>query len=218
VAREHPLLRWVNLKDVNLSTSSVFRLEQGDVALAAMLRQPLMVAREQPSPREGVRRSIAIGFDVRRSDLPLRVAFPVLLMNALDWFAGDSAFEASSYQTGRTWRIPVLRAGNARLLLPSGEQVALPVHEDHALYYGQKVGFYELSVAGARPTLLSANLSDATESAARVRRELRIAGEQLAPPETGRSAIKRVLWPYLLLIAMLILCIEWWSYHRRWTV
>ena len=37
-------------------------------------------------------------------------------------------------------------------------------------------------------------------------------------PEIGRSALKRVLWPYLILGALLILCLEWWTYHRRWTV
>ena len=58
----------------------------------------LVVAREESS-RVGLRRSLALGFDLRQSDLPLRVAFPLLLMNALDWFAGEVDEDLGSRRT-----------------------------------------------------------------------------------------------------------------------
>ncbi len=230
----HPVLRWVSLGDVNMSRSSVFKLAPGDRVLASMLKQPLMVAREQSGRSGSTRRSVAVGFDLRQSDLPLRVAFPVLLMNAVDWFAGDVDDDLGSYRTGRTWRVPlltarkggrggaageVLRLTRADLTLPGGETTAVPVHEGHALYYGQRVGFYALTTAGATaPLLWAANLADVNESAAALHSALQLGTTALRPPDAGQRAIRRELWPYLLLLALSILALEWWSYHRRWTV
>ena len=226
----HPVLRWVSLGDVNMTRSSVFKLGPGDHLLASMLKQPLIVAREQLSRSGSNRRSIAVGFDLRQSDLPLRVAFPVLLMNAMDWFAGDVDDDLGSYRTGRTWRVPLRRKGTrgdgevlaltqADLALPDGELVQVPVHEGHALYYGQRVGFYTLRPGGLMPPLQwAANLADATESTCAVRPSLRLGPSELRRPDAGQRAIRRELWPYLLLLALLILLAEWWSYQRRWTL
>lgn len=230
----HPVLRWVSLGDVNMSRSSVFKLAPGDRPLASMLKQPLMVAREETRRSGSTRRSVAIGFDLRQSDLPLRVAFPVLLMNAVDWFAGDVDDDLGSYRTGRTWRVPLVaprksgRGGatgealalrRADLTLPDGETASVPVHEGHALYYGQRVGFYALHTAGlSAPLLWAANLADLTESTAVLRSTLQLGTATLRPPDKSQRAIRRELWPYLLILALSILALEWWSYHRRWTV
>lgn len=225
----HPALRWVSLTDVNMSKSSAFALQPGDRPLASMFKQALVVAREE-STRFGLRRSLALGFDLRQSDLPLRVAFPLLLMNTLDWFAGEVDEDLGSRRTGQIWRIPLSRqtgpAGGAsrsllsavNLLLPDGELLTTPVSEGYALHYGQRVGFYELSRPEGVPQRFAANLSDPTESAALLRSELAVGNTTLRAPEPGERALRRVLWPYLLLGVLLLLALEWWSYQRRWTV
>src|SRR5262249_4718508 len=83
---DHPITRWVTLSDVNIDASSVFTLEPGDVALAKSIRDPIIVA----GKREG-KKIVAYGFGLDHTDLTLRVAFPVLMVNSLDWFAGDDA-------------------------------------------------------------------------------------------------------------------------------
>jgi hypothetical protein len=195
-----------------------------------MLKQPLIVAREQSGSGGTNRRSVAVGFDLRQSDLPLRVAFPVLLMNVMDWFAGDVDDDLGSYRTGRTWRIPLRRKGGrgegevlaltqADLTLPDGSLVPVPVHEGHALYYGQRTGFYSLRPGTlATPLLWAANLADVTESTCALQTTLRLGTTDLRAPDAGQRAIRRELWPYLLMLALLILGLEWWSYQRRWTI
>jgi hypothetical protein len=228
-AKDHPVMRWINLKDLNASRASVFRLAPGDVALSGMLGKAILAAGTR-QVAGAPRRVVALGLDIRQSDLPLRPALPLLLINTLDWFAGDADGQTQGFATGHTWRIPLHEDPHARtgaaaraatLRLPDGEKVLLPVHEGHALYHGQRVGFYEVERAGEgqAPLLLSANLADATESAARFRQTLSLGeGPPLPAPEVGRSAIKRVLWPYLILTLLLLLCLEWWTYQRRWTV
>lgn len=231
VDTKHPIMRWVSLGDVNMSQSSVFTLRPGDKALAAMLKQPLIVAREEATTAGFLRRSLAIGFELKQSDLPLRVAFPVLLMNTLDWFAGDVDEDLGSLRTGQMWRIPLQRTDRAKrqatlestgtLLLPDGSAAPVPLSDGHALHYGQQVGFYTLSLPDRAPEDFAANLGDPTESAAELRRDLRIGNAQvvtLRPPEPGERALRRTLWPYLLLAVLFLLSLEWWSYHRRWTV
>ena len=65
---------------------------------------------------------------------------------------------------------------------------------------------------------LALNLAAAEESSVLIRSELRLQKTVLRAPDAGQPALKRTLWPYLLLVALLLLLLEWWTYHRRWTV
>ncbi len=78
--RDHPLLRQLDLADVNITEAHRLMLGPGDVALAGSFDLPLIIARERPGLRIA-----ALAFDPRRSDLPMRPAFPLLVANALAW-------------------------------------------------------------------------------------------------------------------------------------
>jgi hypothetical protein len=213
-AAGHPLMRWVALKDLNIARASVFTQAAGDVAVASSFKQPILVARER-----GGRKTVALGFDLRRSDLPLRVAFPVLLINALDWFAGSDAGLVTSYATGRPWRLPV-PAGASELWVraPDGSRTRAPVHDGRASYMAPRAGFYTLEAAGAPDRLVAANLADARESNIAPKRELSALSHQLSAPDVGRVGVRRELWGYLVFAALLLALIEWWTYNRRVTV
>jgi hypothetical protein len=81
--RDHPLLRHLSLADLNIREARRLAVGRDDVVVAAALGVPLVVARE----RAGLR-AVAIAFDLRRSDLPLRPTLPLLLANAVDWLLG----------------------------------------------------------------------------------------------------------------------------------
>ena len=102
--------------------------------------------------------------------------------------------------------------------MPDGELLTTPVSEGYALHFGQRVGFYEISRPDGVPARFAGNLSDPTESAALLRSDLRVGETTLRAPEPGERALRRVLWPYLLLAVLALIALEWWSYHRRWTV
>jgi len=99
---DHPLLRQLDLTDVNIAEARRLALAPGDVALAASFDLPLIVARERPGLRIA-----ALAFDPRRSDLPMRPAFPLLVANALAWAARDDAADATpGVDGGATVRDP----------------------------------------------------------------------------------------------------------------
>jgi hypothetical protein len=227
-AQAHPLMRWVTLADLNISRASRFRLDPGDVAIASSLREPIVVARE----RDG-HKLVAIGFDPKKSDLPMRVAFPVLVVNALDWFAGADTGVMTSYSLDHPWRLGA-PGGASEITVqdPDGHASRLPVHDGRATWVGTRVGYYQLSAAlpfaegGGVPRgaaagatrLIAANLVSPSESRLTPRRELTLHGQPVRAPEPGRAGVRRALWPYLVLLTLLLSLGEWWTYNRRVTV
>jgi hypothetical protein len=210
---KHVLTRHVVLTDTNISRASVFAARPGDTVVAASFRQPVIVARES----RGLK-LLVIGFDLRRSDLPMRPAFPILLANALDWFAGEDTEFLPSYKTGRTWSIAAEGADDAITIQADGQAPErAPVHDGRASYYGRLVGYYSAEVPRGR-VALAANLADPAESAIRPTSVLVMGGRALGRPGSYGLSVRRDLWLYLLAAAFLLTLVEWWTYHRRITI
>jgi hypothetical protein len=209
--REHPLLRWVALKDMNVSRSLVFAPARGDVALASALGKPIFVAGE----RDG-RRMIALGFQPSTSDLPLRVAFPVLLVNAVEWLSGRKLDPSESVRTGERARLPA-RGSVVEVIGPDGARRELPARDGRVELIAEHAGYYTLDEQGTQH-LIAANLADARESSL-VTRQLVLSGHALAAPSPpARLRPRAALWRWLAILALCLVLFEWWSFHRRWTV
>lgn len=227
IERKHPIVRWTALDDVNISRGHKLVPELGDKVVGASAEGPILVAGQRASLK-----FVALGFDVRDSDLALRVAWPLLLLNSINWFTDEDAQYISSFRTGDVWRVPVVsQTGQARLKPPNGAELFVPVHEGRAVYLGERAGFYELSgTAGEReptaatdvpvaaPTAFAANLLDADESTIEPAKELVIDGRKAGTLAGFQIGVRREIWIYLLLLAIALTAIEWITYHRRITV
>jgi len=168
-------------------------------------------------------RFAALGFDPRQSDIVLRVAWPLLLLNAINaWVEADTHY-LSSYRTGEAWRIPAPHGAQRFLLTdPNGTSITLPVHDGFASFFGQQAGFYQGRFFGAGEpvdTAFAANLSDFEESTIAPHEQLVLAGTQAEPPTRGpRLELRREIWSSLLIVALVLSTLEWFTYHRRVTV
>ena len=139
--RDHPLLRQLDLTDVNVGEAHRLALGPGDVALAASFDVPLIVVRERPGLRIA-----ALAFDPRRSDLPMRPAFPLLVANALSWAVRDEA--DATVDPGATVRdARESDTTPARTLTLGGRVLAPP--DPPARYSRAKVGSWALMLAAA---------------------------------------------------------------------
>jgi hypothetical protein len=207
--RGHPLLRQLDLSDVNIAEAPRLGLAPGDVAVASSFGLPLVVARERPGLRVA-----ALAFDVRRSDLPMRPAFPLLLANALGWLADADTREIMPALVGGTARVPVPR-GTTRVDVrdPSGARTAWPAEGDALDVPIRRAGFYQVGAV-----TLAANLSDAVESDTTPAKALVLGGKTLQPPDPPAGRGRRPLAVWALLAAAALLFVEWVSTHRRWTV
>jgi hypothetical protein len=236
VERKHPLVRFLALEPVNISRGHALKPEPGDRVVGASVEGPILVT----GTRAG-KKFVVLGFDPRDSDLPLRVAWPLFLLNTINYFTDEDSQYLSSFRTGDVWRVPVgPDARTALLTLPGGAQRAVPVHEGRAVFLGDRAGFYSVTtpqgpataipdVPAAPPgaidktkasatTEFAANLLDAEESTIGPAAKLVVDGKEAGKVEGFKVGVRREIWIYLLLAAVLITVIEWATYHRRITV
>lgn len=100
--RGHPLLQHVALSDVNIATALKLQPQPSDTIVAADGKAPLLIAGQ----RQGTP-FVALAFRPRDSDLPLRVAWPLLLRNIVDGFVGQPLALQPTVIAGREARVPL---------------------------------------------------------------------------------------------------------------
>jgi hypothetical protein len=223
INENHPVMRWLVMDDVNFDTASVFAVDRGtsSVALARSIRSPIIAAR-----RDGRRKIVACGFALTGTDLMLRVAFPLLLVNTLDWFAGDDSDLITTYATGRRIRVPMdgtFELSEVQVETPSGRSVRAPLAEGVASFYASEVGVHRLTARApdgqaVASIQLAANLANPQESDIAPSTELNMGGRRVEPPAGFHISHRRSLWLYLTLLVLLLLAAEWVTYNRRITV
>jgi hypothetical protein len=224
IDRAHPTVRFTALEDVNISAGHKLEAASGDRVVGASDggASPILVA----GTRGGFK-FVALGFDVRKSDLPLRPAWPLFVLDCLDWFANEDSRYLSSFRTGEVWRVPVdVATKQATLRLPDGTSEHVGVYDGHAVLRGERAGFYTLTATadGIEPpskettTSFAANLLDASESSIAPRDALVVDGRAAGKLVGFRLGAQRDAWVTLILAAALLTAIEWATYHRRVTV
>jgi hypothetical protein len=214
---KHALLRFTALRDVNVASALAVRLQPGDSAVAADPRGPLIIAgkrHEQPF--------VALTFDLHASDLPLRAAWPLLLLNAIDWFSAEHETYASSSSVGEPIAVALPSAAtNVRVVEPDGSERSLPVSAGSTTFTPTRAGLYHLrwqAGGSAGERWLAVNLAADSRRDLTPTRAMRLAGTQVAAPARERAALPAPIWALLVIAALLLLSAEWFSYHRRWTV
>ncbi len=222
--RQHPILANIVLKDVNITRGTTFALEPGDQALVRTLGEPIVVLRER-----GDHGLVAIGFDPRQSDLPLREAFPLLIDNVLRYFEQREPGFVAQVALGGTRELSLAdlglpTEGVTRVTLedPSGAQTEQPVERGRIRLRARTPGFYRVRALDGDAADLVAELAvNQTGTAAS---DLHAALDDLpaeafaGEPPTPAPVSQGPLWTAILLLAAAIVVVEWATYHRRITV
>lgn len=215
-----PLLRYTALSDVNIARAHVLKGDKDDKVVARSFKGPLLIQ----GRRAGVK-FVALGFDVRESDFPLRIAWPLFLLNTINEFVEEDVGYISSFRTGTVWSIPASSAADtATLELPDGSKRSVPIKDGRAVFLGQEAGFYKISTGATQPggaedvTMFAANLADPQESAIAPHDKLEIDGRVAGEVGEFKIGVRREMWVYLLLAVLLATTLEWLTFHRRVTV
>ncbi|MBL8148152.1 MAG: VWA domain-containing protein [Anaerolineae bacterium] len=211
-----PRLRFVDLSGVNLLRFRDVNAEWADELVVAD-GGPLLLAGDT-----GGRQVAILTFDVRESDLPLQIAFPVLMASLVNWYAPqDLVATPFSRAVGDAVAInPEPGADAIRITPPDGEPYTLALDTaGGAVVSGTDTpGLYTVETLEGDTVTQSAvfavNLFDAAESDIAPRPGIQIGGETVLP-EPGDAVGVRELWPLFALAALAILLIEWWIYFRR---
>jgi hypothetical protein len=223
--RKHPILRWTAFENIGIAQGTKLIPGEGDKVVGASDSGPILIAGQRNHTK-----FVVLGFDVRQSDLPLRIAWPVFLLNCINWFVEEDAEYLSSFKTGDVWHVPApLGATTTALLIdPDGKKHTVPVQEGRAVFFGTRAGFYRLQAPGAAANnpdgsrradiVFAANLVDPTESAIKPHDKLIVDGKEGGMVAGFKVGVRKELWIYLLVAVAIITAIEWATYHRRVTV
>lgn len=208
------LLQFVDWSGINIR-----QMKQVDVPWADTLVEsaagPLVLTGE----RNGQRIAI-LAFDLRDSDLPLQITFPILMSNLTDWLNPGRAFRVpDGLQPGdvvplvagpTSDGIVVQKPDQTTWTSPVGEgEVLFTETDDPGLYV---VGFAEgenVQTAGA----FAVNLFAPQESALQPAEGLTLGATEVEAG-TGDDVGRYEFWIWLAAIAFGILLIEWWIFHR----
>jgi Ca-activated chloride channel homolog len=212
----HPLLRFVNFDSVTDAIEESLQVKApnwGDVLIESP-QAPLMIAGEVNH-----RRVVWVAFDPLRSTWPLRVTFPIFIVNAMDWLNPSSASAGQFVvRAGTPLRIPISGSVNsARITRPDGTVRDLPLApETREIVFGEttRQGVYKLE-AGTNNLSFCVNVLDAFESNITPRDELPLGKFGARVKAAGSVRANKEIWRWLAGAGLFVLLFEWWFYHRR---
>ncbi len=218
VVTDDPLLRYVDLRDVAIQDATRIALPTwGRAAIIdSNTNAPLLIVGEKSG-----RRLAVLAFDLRRSDLPLRVAFPILMANLVDALVpGGTSGIPANVEPGKPFAIPVPpQASTVSVRAPDGQvQKLTPSDGRVVLEQTNQLGTYEITWQGdvGEPVDLgrfAVNLFDANESDITPRATLPIAGTaSTTAPELPHA--RNEWWRPIAWLALALLVIEWLFAHR----
>ena len=152
-----------------------------------------------------------IGFDLTRSDLPLKVEFPILLANAMSWLAGkDSPATERAIRAGQPATIQT-SSPSARITTPDGDTREVAAREGSIVFADTlRTGTYEVKAA---PPFAVSLLSEA-ESNTAPRDSIKTRAGSVSGQRATFSS-EREAWRWIAVLGLAVLTIEWWAYHRR---
>jgi hypothetical protein len=167
-------------------------------------------------------RHVVVGIDVIQSNWPMMVGFPIFMSNVLPWLAMGGQSEAGiSYTPGQTVSVPV-SGSMSRVVYAGPTDLAAAVENGRAILpLLTRVGLYVTPAAATgKPGVeqpwdrLGVNLLDPNESDLRVAQDLKI-GSMKTAGQLGSSVVKKEIWPWFVLAALVLLMLEWVVYTRR---
>ena len=179
---------------------------------------PLLLAGEVDGRRVAV-----FAFDLRASDLPLQIAFPVIMANITAWLSPGRVIAADdNLQPGATVSLlPDTRAAGVTVTLPDGSiwqqdiDRAAPVLFDQTQQTGvYRVAFRDAAGATQPGGAFAVNFFDIAESRIQPATALQIGSAEVTGEATGLEGLREV-WPWLLAGGLVVLLVEWWVTYRR---
>ena len=220
VASESSITAFVDLDEMSLLQFREVRADWAAPLIRASGGDILLVG-------EANARQIAIlPFDVRDSNLPLLIAYPVLMANLLDWFSpADIVSLPDGLSVGDSVVIqPPLLADGIRITSPTGEVRDLPVNDSTLVFTDtRQLGLYRLEIVQAGEVTQSQNFAvnlfatGESDIAPIAEADLALGGGAVGA-ETDEQLGLQEFWVIMALLALLALSIEWFVYHRRMRV
>ena len=221
VQGDHPLLHYVDatsLRELNIARARAVEPPSWTETLIVAQGGPLLLAGEI-----GGRRIAILTFDLHHSDLPLKIAFPILIANLTHWLAPTSAIDMpAQLSPGMPALIhPQLGVNEIVITSPSGQRWTFETAGSEPIPFAQtnEPGIYAVEQKGAQETsrtFFAVNLFSELESHIEPQDEIDVGQSAIAAQPEG-SVGRREWWRWPALAALGLLIVEWVVSFRRYS-
>ena len=206
-----PLLTNVDLNDVHIARSQDLRNNTFGRPIITSLQTPLVLVRDEPF------RQVLFGFDLHESDLPLRIAFPILVQNLSEWILPPTVPSRSFHPDEPVTVVPETGATSVTVVRPDGSRRTLAGGAVATFGETDLTGLYTVEQAVSGKTdrsWFTVNLFSDQVS------QLKPAGRVTLPPYSSSVSVNAVhrgqleIWPWIALGALGLIVLEWLAFHR----
>ena len=163
--RTHPILQHVHLENVQIGTAYQVTPPPTAQVLARSFESPVLFIDVSPK-----RKVVFAAINILESDLPLRIAFPVIIANTIQWFQQRSEILEYHLHTGEILKqsiesidatfqperkpesdVTETAAKHVKITGPADKTWELPIAQDELLFdQTLRAGFYELKIEDTR--------------------------------------------------------------------
>ena len=229
-APDSPILSNISMDGVHILDSTRIPLPSWAEALIVAAEPNGSVEQTYPLLFAGEidgRRIAVLAFDLRHSDLPIQIAFPLLISNLTNWLApGSAGAIPTQLSPGAPLNISLpFDVREVIITKPDGSKSTLSpesvLSSEGAIQSGQilfadtyQLGLYEIQWGQEPPVLLAVNLVSPQESLIQPAASLDINNLAQNNQTAGPNASDREWWRPLVILALIILTAEWIVYRR----
>jgi hypothetical protein len=209
----HPILQFVNLEDVFASKAMKLELPRDAAILAEMPDAPAMALLHRKGSA-----MLLCAFDVLETNWPFESSFVLFCYNATRFLGLETGQqEQTALHPGEAIELRTAAGASAKVRTPDGRTEAVAATPGGVLRFPgtARAGVYAVEMPGREKALFAVNVLDRQESRIAPAEEIVMAAETIQAATTEPRRTNRELWPYLVLAALLLACLEWVVYNSR---
>ena len=209
----HPVLQFVDLGNLYAAKAVRMVLPRDATVLSEFGNAPAMAI-----VRRGGSAMLLVAFDIAQTNWPFEAGFVMFCYNAVTFMGTDTPRE-------QQWHLKVgeaitLRSDGqtaATITTPDGriEKVAADPSRTFRYPRTDRVGVYTAEVPGRAPIAYAVNLLDEVESNVAPAKEIAFSTETVKAQSAEPRRTNQPLWPFLAMLALALVCLEWFVYNSK---
>ncbi len=209
--KKSPLMADVNVNGLTIEQATKLQVDPTLHPVVESSQTGLMYTYE----KDGMR-AVLLSFDITRSDLPLRVAFPVMISNIINWLNPYKLnFSALYTKAGEPYTINLnVQTRNFSTRTPDGEWEQHEVTSNPFMYNNtRQVGIYTI-LESKKSRYFTVNLVDESESDITAPVIDILFQTSDVATDVEKIAMQQPLWMFFLLLGVAMMMGEWYIWLK----
>ena len=218
VREEHMLFRSVSLDELFIAKVNAVQADKSFQVLAESAEGPLILALDRAELHV-----VYVTFDPLDSNWPFQRSFVNFVANAVEFLgrAGDAiALRGLAPGEALALRLPA-GSRDIEIAIPNGTRAKVIADAEGNISWGpaQVAGLYRIefiapNTEGRQLRLVAVNIGDAAESRIAPLPDL-VLGNTNVQGISVAATRRGALWPWILVLGLMVIVVEWWYYQRQ---